>query len=367
MSLSKCIRYENSGTDCFVNATLNSLFSLPNFLKFLKNPNVELKSGRGILFNELLRLANFNTQIVTSSAIVRQIVASFSPQENFWRGQHDAGEFLNKLLEALQDELKPAAAKYLKNMFKSVVKCELQCTNQECPMSRAREMAENDAEKGPLFNLFDLATDSLDNMVNSSLQGNEVEVSCTHCQSNTGVQKYKLESLPQALIFALPRFYFDQTTASTVKNRKKMRIPKSYQIGSTRYTLTASLQHDGTQASNGHYYTYSRDQRDGEFVLCNDRDVKKQNTDLTNTYLAFYRRVRTEQERVEAARARAALREEREAERQEEEAVRKEGEAEREDLVEAEWQAARARMVGSEAQVGQSFSQCSLQYLQKNN
>jgi len=55
----KCLRLENRGTSCFVNSTINALFSLPSVFSFLTERSVMpcLKAGRGALYLELRRLA----------------------------------------------------------------------------------------------------------------------------------------------------------------------------------------------------------------------------------------------------------------------------------------------------------------------
>ena len=79
----KCLRLENRGTSCFVNSTINALFSLPSVFSFLTERSVMpcLKAGRGLSIWRLRRLAMWQGSRPAGSDVVRQLVSSiFLPE-----------------------------------------------------------------------------------------------------------------------------------------------------------------------------------------------------------------------------------------------------------------------------------------------
>ena len=110
MVLQKCLPLENQGSNCFVNSDVFALFSLPTFISFLndKSGDICLKAGRGGLYWELRRLANYQVGgRPASTDMVRQMVPSVFPTSGFESGQHDADEFMIALIDALKDEFEP--------------------------------------------------------------------------------------------------------------------------------------------------------------------------------------------------------------------------------------------------------------------
>ena len=71
----KYLHLESQGTSCFVNSTINALFSLPFVFSFLTERSVTpcLKAGRGALFLELMRLTRWQGSRPANSDMVRQL------------------------------------------------------------------------------------------------------------------------------------------------------------------------------------------------------------------------------------------------------------------------------------------------------
>ena len=225
MVVQKCLPLENRGTDCFVNSDVNALFSLPSFIAFLNEESVGsyLKAGRGGLYWELRRLANYEVGgRPASTDMVRQLVSSMFSNRGFESGQHDAGEFMIALIDALKDEFEPRspASIKLEKMFESIISSNVTCLNPTCPTAGSRELGAtvDGRKKGPVICL-GKHEHSVVKALQTYLKGEIVQVRCPTCQHPLASRSTsKWEVVPQSLIIALPRFSFDETTAQTKKN-----------------------------------------------------------------------------------------------------------------------------------------------------
>ena len=285
---------ENRGTSCFVNSTINALFSLPSVFSFLTERSVMpcLKAGRGALYLELRRLAMWQGSRPANSDMVRQLVGSMFPARGFENGQHDAAEFMIALIGALKGEFMPGSESEIKleKMFQSVITSNLTCLNTTCPRAGAREIGAtvDDSKKGPVISLGKHES-SMVNAINTYLKGEVLEVRCPTCRHPRASRSTsKWEVLPQNLLIALPRFMFDEKTVTTRKNNQSITVPNKLEINSVKFSLTAAVEHLGTQASNGHYFTYSKSFSTGQYTLCNDSSIEEAMPDLKKAYLVVY-------------------------------------------------------------------------------
>ena len=293
------VKFTNQGTDCFVNSSINAILSLPSFKTFLIDSSSLgcLKAGRGGLFLELRRLSKYaSSGLPASSAMVRQLVASMNQRMDFENGQHDAAEFIIALFNSLEDEFIPESRAQIKlsSMFNSSITSNLSCLSPNCTNPGPREHLDPAAnsKKGPVISLGSHES-TLPLCLKCFLSGEAIDClcpSCKHPRSYKSASQWEVK--PQSLIIALPRFLFNKRTKQTEKNMKPIKVPTLLEIGNCTYSLTASIEHQGTQATNGHYYTYIRDVRTGEYTLCNDSEESRGATDLKQAYVLVYREVK---------------------------------------------------------------------------
>ena len=91
------VRFHNPGTGCYANSTLNLLFSLPPFLRFLDQIPPQISN----LADEMRRLARVPSSVTAECTDVRKIVGlPFSGDS-----QEDSHEFLTALLHKLESSL----------------------------------------------------------------------------------------------------------------------------------------------------------------------------------------------------------------------------------------------------------------------
>ncbi|CAJ1959080.1 unnamed protein product [Cylindrotheca closterium] len=281
---------KNIGNTCYMNASLQMLYSVPSFLEQLasggKLPKHSVVSSIVELFQDL-------QQVKRTSASARDIKMAVDDKTNKFRGyqQRDANEFLGDLLDTMHEELvdaETAAEKEVKNkgdyptdnFFRLDVAVCLKC--KSCGYTRTKEemyrylsldilQKEGDESSKP----------NVEQCLEEFFKPEDREIKCEKCDEGlVAEQTMKVLSRPKAILLHLKRFAMveqprkdGETTPSFVlrKNKAPLELTKSLSLdpffgkedsqeGQTEaaaskqeYKIQSIVHHIGTSAESGHY------------------------------------------------------------------------------------------------------------------
>ncbi|KAJ8257295.1 hypothetical protein GJAV_G00184060 [Gymnothorax javanicus] len=327
----------NIGNSCYMNATLQSLFSLPTFTQDIRG---EVDFGSSQLLKcladlQAARSSSSRRQKISLLGALKQSIAAdcsdFSGSE-----KQDAHEFLGVLLcqfkEAQVSLRRTAGDLPCNKTIESNFEFELRST-RAC-LSCGKKFSHTE-----LYNCLSLDLvpgGSIQDSLGLYFMGCEVECKCLWCSGHLATMEQKLLSLPRVLVVQLKRFSAN-TKGHLVKLHDRVRIspqlslqphssatvrvpelPKTHLTdaapctaekrttleGSSsirvedscsvaEYRVTSVLSHIGSNMRHGHYICESR-QRDERWLLFDDEKVVEldQRTVLrrrsNSAYLLFY-------------------------------------------------------------------------------
>ena len=280
----------NFGTTCYINATVQCLFSITPLIDALSGtkdqvPTQSICRELVYLYN-LLRLGNYPS--IAPTQLKEAIDRTFPSLE---RGtQEDAQDFMLKMLDQVEVDLgenKGQLTQMVDGISLSKYSCEL-CDYKSTVPNTFRNLCVE------IPNNYT----TLQNCLEKHLDSETMERSCPRkkgkkCTSDQAYIVEKIAAPPTILIICLKRF--------DGENRKKFTpidIPDSLDIGSfmvkptkVMYQLCAMIKHSGTTAA-GHYTAQCRDQSTPNMWNCFD-DTKawtQDNPSRNAAYILFYQK-----------------------------------------------------------------------------
>jgi ubiquitin C-terminal hydrolase len=295
-SITGFVGLKNIGNVCYMNSTLQQLYNIPTFCEEL------LRTNSSDNENSNLRSLQFIFTGLKTSAkqymSPKRLCLSFKD----WEGrpinvaeQMDADEFFNNLMDKLENEMKGMKSEHsIRNHFGGV-----QIT--ECIGKGA---CRHKSERAEVFMTLPVQVknkksliESLESFVEGEILENDNAYECDYCESKvTALRRVCIKHLPNILIIVLRRFEFDFDTMNRLKvndycefpmeinmepytqeglERKEMMkeqkepIAKKFPEDYYKFSLKGITIHAGT-AECGHYYSYIKNRRSGNWFEFND-------------------------------------------------------------------------------------------------
>jgi len=273
------LRYSNNGVNaCFANAATVLLLSNPLF----RNRVEKINDSKSEIFAELKKLMLNTANKVQCTMKLRSKVGVDYIEKDADNSfiQHDAAEFLDKIIEDLPENVN--------GLFETIVmektKCENGCDERPIMIKHSPSV------RVPID-----SSGNLETMLRNSLViGEERQLDCPN--DNCNGQKATLTSnefikLPDILMIQIKRF-----TNIGVKIETKIEIPSRIQpvAGGQFYKLSSSIVHCGDVMNMGHYTTLV--DVNGTLWNCDDSDVTLDGEDLNQSYIVCYTVEETENE-----------------------------------------------------------------------
>jgi len=214
----------NLGNTCYLNASLQLLFSLPTFL-----PSLKLSTP----LHSTLRIASQCANPVPFKAHVDTLTSAFSGYE-----QRDSHEFLTFLLDSL-------ALSEFEVMMNVTLACE-SCGYKRQKQEMYRHLS------------LDIRGKSVEEGLAHFLGSEKRAINCEKCANGkSATQTMDMSKSPKALLLHLKRFIVDVNGKNTCfkKNQASVAFPQVLNFFPRPYKLQAVVHHIGNMAYCGHYTT----------------------------------------------------------------------------------------------------------------
>lgn len=327
VDLYRVVGLENRSLDCFMNASLQCIFCIPEFVEFFvkklyydpiikrgksfigerkSNKNMKLPGHRfwDAMHHICFNLACEDNTIVKASNLRQMIRSEFIRSQ-----QHDANEFILYLFDKLQDEQTPKYVKFksddyktpesawegyieehssiIDNLFTGMVKNSTECGR--CGnVSVVYECFSHILLSWSFTNLKDAYLDYL----SEEILTKDEQYKCEKCKKKVQCKLTKeMVKLPQYTIFLFKRFDFVKgkkiNTFIEYPNLLKLRDAFNSKI---KYKLQSIVIHTGG-LSGGHYTAVGK--KNKQWYNFNDertKEIKRKQSLKKDAYILFYKR-----------------------------------------------------------------------------
>jgi ubiquitin C-terminal hydrolase len=292
---------KNGGNLCYVNSSLQQLFSIPLFIESIsKNKEGhELVTALSNLWMSMKGKTDQNTLGAASACHVKVVMDKLTDQFKGYE-QHDSHEFLGELIDRIHDELsckkENDASSSVENgiklsqdeivepvdeFFRWNVQVCLKC--KSCGYSRFKvEMYRYlPIDIGDEINLRDpnFIQPRVDSCLNRFFSAEDREVKCEKCkEGKIATQTMKILSKPKVMLLHLKRFFVaerqiiekDNSTSTEIVSKKRVPVELTTKLSidkllanesietslpSNEYSLKSIVYHIGNTANSGHYTT----------------------------------------------------------------------------------------------------------------
>lgn len=292
--LTKYAGLKNLGCICYMNSVFQQLFMIPDFRDYIISSDIKMPEDEDFQSNTL-----FQFQVLMKS--LRDVPRKFHSPTQFCMhfknfdgtpidvfSQMDADEFLNNLLDKLENELKKAEQNdVIKRTFGGEIVQEIICKDHDYKSERATPFLALPLDVRGNINL----KQCLDKYVAGEMLEGENQYYCEDLSKKVDALKREcIKRLPNVLIIVLKRFSFNYENMQKVKINDFCEFPDKLDMskytqeflnnGETdqskdyyNFNLRGVVIHKGS-ADSGHYYSLIKDQNKKWFEF-NDTIVKE--------------------------------------------------------------------------------------------
>ncbi|KAL7408696.1 hypothetical protein ABVT39_027896 [Epinephelus coioides] len=306
-----CFGFPNIGQTCYMNASLQSILTLEDFIGDISRmEHVWSSVPEAQLMRSLMNVRDVHSSIDAQVKIpflqfFKDVVSAQAP--DFWDTlQKDAHEFLTAVLEQMRGlaPLLQETAAFMGTHYTCPVEDHLVITMENTRTCKSCGAQSVRQEEFTNLSLDLLPGGSVEEMLQEYLKETEVEFKCD-CGGNASSCRSSLFALPQVLILQLKRFRYSPFF-ELEKVDDPVRLTRDLLVSSTRdggcYSLISAISHFGS-TEMGHYISEgihpdnNPDEPDDHWLTYNDSMVYETSGKLVceqqerGAYILFYKRI----------------------------------------------------------------------------
>ena len=291
-------KIRNPGNSCFVISVVNAVLASQNFTKALMDPVKvkELRTGKGVVFYSLKKIAQSNPKNVQDVKSIRTNVALNHIKENKKNNkkpenitnyddgkEHDPVGFMRSFLDCLTGEFRPQFT-WVRSLTEFVINEKHTCQN--CKHEATIEVEE----------IILQVTAKKSNLEDAIKETFEMEImekphNCSN-PNNTVMVTKSLVVTPPVLLIQVNRFKVNPETENIEKLKNEVEPSLRINLNETEFLMDASINHIGMGPDSGHCVTNINQHINGLFSQCSDENIKQNVTakkvNLNQTYLSIY-------------------------------------------------------------------------------
>eukprot|EP00002_Diphylleia_rotans_P034717 TRINITY_DN7485_c5_g1_i1.p1 TRINITY_DN7485_c5_g1~~TRINITY_DN7485_c5_g1_i1.p1 ORF type:complete len:589 (-),score=132.94 TRINITY_DN7485_c5_g1_i1:100-1617(-) len=287
----------NLGNTCYINAVLQSLFSLKQLMLQLE-PITQVKSTMPTITKSLVLLHKESKETSERYISIESFREAVGYHNKIFRSaqQQDAHEFLTYLLDRINEEwcmLSPGTPPDASCISPIRSLCTIEVTHYRTCKSCGDQKSNSEKESvlslkiGNCTPALKHAEVSVSSLLDLYLQDEEIEYTCESCHQKTGATvSHRVTCLPKFLMVHIARFKFDgvrlqkhrRAIQFTPELRLESRTTKSDtpSIDAKLYRLVSVVTHRGEEPTSGHYIAFAHHTDTPiEWVKIDDRHVYK--------------------------------------------------------------------------------------------
>ena len=241
----------------------------------------ELKSGKGVIFFELKRIAKAKTTAIEHSERLKKLVSNDHIKKNQHFEEpvveetnfddscvHDPGLFMRALVEALADEFEDK-----NNWVKILLEHEIVETHTcgRCHYKIKTRFKD-------VIITVDSNKKSIDEMVKNKLKVEKIEGNSgyEHKCPNSEISIIKEMTVkPEVLIVQINRFKYDIKKKRVRKIKNTVKVEKNMSVDKQKYVMEATINHEGNSVETGHCIANIYSFKSISFFRCSDSVVSK--------------------------------------------------------------------------------------------
>uniref|UniRef100_A0A0N5BN87 USP domain-containing protein n=1 Tax=Strongyloides papillosus TaxID=174720 RepID=A0A0N5BN87_STREA len=300
----------NFGNACYVNCALQLLYSIPQLKPSLEKElgytDFESMRNDKELDDKLLSKTIYDYSLLFEEGIIKDTpvktkelkqVIDKATEMYICGGQHDLEEFLNWIIDKMDEECSHDNGKELKKLFDSQSTMRLRCPNCQNikdviqPFKVLRLSLDSSKEYDSLTNL-------LENFSKTIILDETDKWKCDKCEEKVCAEMTTtFRHLSDVLIISIKRYI--QTLSERNKLFTKIKYPidelvideidEFGNVTPVKYQLQALAKHKGNSITSGHYTALVK--YDNAFWYCNDEDIyldQMTNNVSKNAYIFVY-------------------------------------------------------------------------------
>ncbi len=328
---------KNCGNSCYLNATLQCLYAMKSLRDFLvKNQQLYADNSPTKTLINFFEIVQQSSEPIISKKIMKNFyIGVFDPlmqdrtQRKEPKRQQDAQEFLNLVLEHIEEDGRDNDAKKLINQaIEKLYRINLN-TKTICKNAQGnRVKSETKIEQADLVSI-ETTGKTLEDCLQSFITEEKLEpennVSWCKNLNGIGYRVFRLAKEAEYLIIQLKIFEIKYESGKLITNKilTPIIIPALLNLTPylekqvpTNYQLIGAAIHSGTDITFGHYTAYIWPEEEKKWYFCDDKTVIEQTPpfiqqnwqpgagDTARPYLLFYKRVGKEEKPTKPAESR---------------------------------------------------------------